>query len=142
MDVKRTMLDKLKIGIDHLGHRLKASANIALDAPAAAVALLVATLTLSLGLIYTGTRSSADTGRNAALQSDPGTFVILSFKPTATAADITALLQERKIEIVEGPKAGIWRGRLSHAELPPAQAEAMVVELRAANAVIFAAVAR
>lgn len=70
-----------------------------------------------------------------------GTFAIVSFKPKATAGDVAALLQKLGAEAVEGPKAGIWRVRLSRETKSAAEAEALLSALRADPAVAFASLA-
>jgi hypothetical protein len=49
-----------------------------------------------------------------------GSFVLVRFNPQASAADITALLQDNKATIVGGPAAGtgLFRLRVSEAKLP------------------------
>jgi hypothetical protein len=56
-------------------------------------------------------------------QADPaaqGSFVLVRFNPQASAADITAFLQDNKATIVGGPAAGtgLFRLRVSEAKLP------------------------
>jgi hypothetical protein len=56
-------------------------------------------------------------------ETDPvpqGSFVLVRFNPQASAADITALLQDNKATIVGGPAAGtgLFRLRVSEAKLP------------------------
>jgi hypothetical protein len=56
-------------------------------------------------------------------QADPaaqGSYVLVRFNPQASAADVTAFLQDNKATIVAGPAAGtgLFRLRVSEAKLP------------------------
>lgn len=70
-----------------------------------------------------------------------GTFAIVAFKPKATAAEIASLLERMGAEAVEGPKANIWRIRLTRETKSKADAEALLRTLKADAAVAFAALA-
>ncbi|HEY5607557.1 MAG TPA: hypothetical protein VIM38_04400 [Alphaproteobacteria bacterium] len=52
-----------------------------------------------------------------------GAFVLIRFNPQASAADITAFMQENKATVVGGPAAGSGLFRLRVAEAPLSQAE-------------------
>ena len=62
-------------------------------------------------------------------------FVRVSFKPDATAAAITAFLNDNKAVIVEGPQAGFFRVRVSEKPMSKEQLGAVVKKL-AANPVV------
>jgi anti-sigma factor RsiW len=62
-------------------------------------------------------------------------YVRVSFKPDATAAAITAFLNDNKAVIVEGPQAGFFRVRVSDKPMSKEQLGAVVKKL-AANPVV------
>jgi len=62
-------------------------------------------------------------------------YVRVSFKPDATAAAITAFLNDNKAVIVEGPQAGFFRVRVSEKPMSKEQLGAVVKKL-AANPVV------
>ena len=62
-----------------------------------------------------------------------GAFVLIRFNPQASAADITAFLQESKATVVGGPAAGSGLFRLRVAETPLSQAELGAVVKKMAN---------
>jgi len=62
-----------------------------------------------------------------------GAFVLIRFNPQASAADITAFLQESKATVVGGPAAGTGLFRLRVAEAPLSQAELSAVVKKMAN---------
>jgi hypothetical protein len=111
-----------------------------IGAMAAAAALVVAVQAASLVYLATGsspshTYETASGGGDA--KADQGTFALVSFRPTATAAEVTAALAELNVQIVAGPKAGgIWRVRLSPEALAQDQAEARLAALRAKATVV------
>ena len=66
-----------------------------------------------------------------------GSFVLIRFKPEASAADITRFLQDNKAIVVGGPAAGSGLFRLRVAEAPLSQAElSAVVKTMAKNPVV------
>jgi hypothetical protein len=111
-----------------------------IGAMAAAAALVVAVQGASLVYLATGsspshTYETASGGSDA--KADQGTFALVSFRPTATAAEVTAALADLEVQIVAGPRAGgIWRVRLSPEALAQDQAEARLAALRAKATVI------
>jgi anti-sigma factor RsiW len=111
-----------------------------IGAMAAAAALVVAVQGASLVYLATGsspshTYQTASGGSDA--KADQGTFALVSFRPTATAAEVTAALAELNVQIVAGPRAGgVWRVRLSPEALAEDQAEARLAALRARTTVV------
>lgn len=70
----------------------------------------------------------------------PGAYAIVSFKPDADAGMVAAHLEQQGVEVVEGPKAGIWRVRLSRVPLDAAAVLARLDALKGdGRIVIFAA---
>lgn len=111
-----------------------------IGAMAAAAALVVAVQAASLVYLATGS-SPSHTYETASgggdVKADQGTFALVSFRPAATAAEVTAALAELNMQIVAGPRAGgIWRVRLSPEALGQDQAEARLAALRAKATVI------
>jgi hypothetical protein len=64
-----------------------------------------------------------------------GAYVRVSFKPDATAAAITAFLNDNKAVVVEGPQAGFFRLRVSDKSMSKEELGALVKKL-AANPVV------
>lgn len=48
----------------------------------------------------------------------PGTYAMISFAPTATAAEITKLLETYKLALVDGPSGGVYKVRFAVTGLP------------------------
>jgi hypothetical protein len=111
-----------------------------IGAMAAAAALVVAVQAASLVYLATGsspTHTYETASGGSDVKADQGTFALVSFRPTATAAEVTAALAELNMQIVAGPRAGgIWRVRLSPEALAQDQAEARLAALRSKNTVI------
>jgi hypothetical protein len=68
-------------------------------------------------------------------QATDGAYVRVSFKPDATAAAITAFLNDNKAVVVEGPQAGFFRLRVSEKPMSKEELGALVRKL-AANPVV------
>jgi hypothetical protein len=68
-------------------------------------------------------------------QATDGAYVRVSFKPDATAAAITAFLNDNKAVVVEGPQAGFFRLRVSEKPMSKEELGAVVKKL-AANPVV------
>ena len=68
-------------------------------------------------------------------QATDGAYVRVSFKPDATAAAITAFLNDNKAVVVEGPQAGFFRLRVSDKTMSKEELGAVVKKL-AANPVV------
>jgi hypothetical protein len=68
-------------------------------------------------------------------QATDGAYVRVSFKPDATAAAITAFLNDNKAVVVEGPQAGFFRLRISDKPMSKDELGAVVKKL-AANPVV------
>lgn len=68
-------------------------------------------------------------------QATDGAYVRVSFKPDATAAAITAFLNDNKAVVVEGPQAGFFRLRVSDKPMSREELGALVKKL-AANPVV------
>lgn len=111
-----------------------------IGAMAAAAALVVAVQAASLVYLASGTSPShtyETASGGSEVKADQGTFALVSFRPTATAAEVTAALAELNVQIVAGPRAGgIWRVRISPDALEQDQADSRLAALRAKSTVI------
>jgi hypothetical protein len=125
----------IEAGLSRLGRAVAALSPRQLGGLAAAALALVAIQAGSL-LFLTGSAGNEGTVRYetatgpGVAPSTGGTFAIVSFTPTAAAGEIARVLEEAGVEIVEGPKAGIWRIRLSRTALTPAEASKRLDALR------------
>lgn len=85
-------------------------------------------------------QASPPTGTRTEPGLTSGTFAIVSFSAGALVGAVASLLEAHGVEIVEGPKAGIWRVRLSRALLDDAATQARLDALKGDGGVIvFAA---
>jgi anti-sigma-K factor RskA len=66
-----------------------------------------------------------------------GTDALISFAPTATAADITKLLRTYKMEIVEGPRGEMYTVRLAMTGMPKEELAKLIKQLQDEKAVRF-----
>lgn len=109
---------------------------------AAAAALIIAVQAGFIATLVTdhARAPSFQTASGPQTAAGTGSFALVGFAPTATAADITALLQGLKASIAEGPRAGLYRVRLSDEPLARDALEAAVKTLRDAKTIVrFAA---
>jgi hypothetical protein len=67
----------------------------------------------------------------------PGTDALISFAPTATAAEITKLLQSYKMAIVEGPTGDIYTVRLAVTGIPKEELAKLIKQLQDEKTVRF-----
>ena len=67
----------------------------------------------------------------------PGTDALISFAPTATAAEITRLLQTYKMAIVEGPTGEMYTVRLAVTGIPKEELAKVIKQLQDEKAVRF-----
>jgi len=67
----------------------------------------------------------------------PGTDALISFAPTATAAEITKLLQAYKMAIVEGPTGEMYTVRLAVTGIPKEELAKVIKQLQDEKAVRF-----
>jgi anti-sigma factor RsiW len=112
--------------------------RVQLGGLAVAAALLLAVQAVTVTYLMTGGGATYQTASAPPdIAPERGTFALVSFRPTATAQEITAMLAEFGAQVVEGPKAGgIWRVRLSAEPLAAADAEARIASLRAKTAIV------
>ncbi len=105
---------------------------------AVAAALLLAVQAVTVTYLMTGGGATYQTASGPSdIAPARGTFALVTFKPAATAQEITAMLAEVGAQVVDGPKAGgIWRVRLSAEPLAAADAEARIATMRAKSTVV------
>lgn len=120
------------------GERLAALSPGALAWGAAAAVLLIAVQGgfIARGLIAggEGTYETASDGREIASE---GQRLMLAFTPTATAAEIAALLSENGAEIVAGPKpGGVFVVRIANHALEKTALDEAVARLKARSGLV------
>lgn len=82
---------------------------------AAAVMVLVTAQAVAIATLVAGPGSQATytTAAGGSVRTADGTFALVRFKDTATAAEIGTLLSDNRLEVVSGPKPGmIYRVRI------------------------------
>lgn len=131
---------------ERLGEFVQSLAPPQLAMATAAVLALLVVQGVTIGTML-GTRGgdgyvTASGGKDASAEA--GTFALVAFAPTATAAKIGEFLSELGGTIVDGPKAGgIYRVRLSAETLDEAAAKAQLARFTArGDLVTFAALTR
>jgi hypothetical protein len=107
---------------------------------AAAVALLlqagvIGTILMERGGTYE--TASFESTRSVTLPSASaaGTYALVRFQPTATAADISAFLDSYKASIVDGPKAGMFRLRIGSTTVSNTEMTQLLGKLQAEKVV-------
>lgn len=60
----------------------------------------------------------------------PGRLALVGFAPSASAADITGLLQRNHVSIIDGPKAGLFTLRVGDAKMTLADRDRVLAALR------------
>jgi len=112
--------------------------TLAWSATAAVVAILLQASVIT-GVMLDGTQSTNFKSASAPTESrsaTAGTVVSISFKPEATAADITKFLATNKLKIVSGPSAsGLYRVQIAAAGLPKDELARFIKRLQE-NAVV------
>jgi hypothetical protein len=132
-----------------IGQRITAfAASLSPRALAWSGAAMALVIVVQSGLIG-GMLSTPKSGSTYQTASAPapilasGTFVLVRFASTASAADVTALLEANHATIVEGPRAGgFYRLRVGDAAMPEANLANIVRQLQSSKAVSFVASTR
>ncbi len=125
-------------GIDWLGSR-QALVPVA---AAAAVAILLQAGTIGALLwngganLPVGKVSHTASAPSAPVADKLGSYVIVQFAPGATSLQIEQTLQPLGISIVEGPKASVYRLRLSDNVLSDAERDLLMTALRSSSDVV------
>ena len=65
------------------------------------------------------------------------TYAVISFAPTATAGEITKLLETYKLAVVDGPSAGVYKVRFAVTSLPKEEVAKALKRLQDENTVRF-----
>lgn len=108
---------------------------------AAAIVVLVQAGFLASGLLRERAATGSFTVATApAPEAAGGTIALVAFQPTATAADITAVLESAGASLVDGPQAGMYRVRLSADKLEGARLDEALSRLRQRAEVVRLAV--
>lgn len=68
-----------------------------------------------------------------------GSYVLVRFAPQATASEITKFLEDYKAVLVDGPKAGMFRVKLSANALPKEELARLAQQMQGSRLVTFAA---
>lgn len=106
-------------------------------AAAAAVILIL----LQAGFIASLVSKNSGQYQTAAVPSiahGEGSFALIRFQPQASAADVSKFLQDNKLSLVDGPRAGgLYRMRVAPARLPPDQLDALIKKLQGDSIVAF-----
>jgi anti-sigma factor RsiW len=98
-----------------------------------AAAAAIAVIALQAGLIAGNFVEQKGSGFQTATAPDPiaaGPQLLVNFVPTATAADIEALLQSAGGTIVEGPQAGVYRVQIGPRSLDQSGVDRVIQMLR------------
>jgi hypothetical protein len=70
-------------------------------------------------------------------ESVDGTFVIVTFQPTAEQSDVSRLLASLRAKVVDGPRTGdIYKLRIGRKDMPKEERDALIAKLNAEKAVI------
>lgn len=69
-----------------------------------------------------------------------GSYALIRFAPQASAADVTAFLDSRKAAIVDGPRGGLYRVRISETALPKDELARIAKEMQEQRNVVGFAV--
>jgi hypothetical protein len=103
----------------------------------AAAALLIVVQAGILGSLYLGGGMPGSRGgyqtasKSPVSESVAGTFVLISFAPTATASDISGFLTANNLAVVDGPRAGgLYRVRIASTALSKDDANTVMGRLR------------
>jgi len=118
-----------------------APSTLAWSAAAAALAIVLQAGVLAGIAFKERTVGGFETASAPTNVAADGAYVILSFKPQASAAEIADFLTTNKLAIVGGPSAGqLYRVRVASTKLAPADLQRIVATLRTDKVVGFIAV--
>ena len=118
-----------------------APSTLAWSAAAAALAIVLQAGVLAGIAFKERTAGGYETASAPSNVAGAGAYVLLSFKPQASAADIADFLTANKLAIVDGPSGGqIYRVRVAATKLAPADLQRTVDRLRNDKIVGFIAV--
>lgn len=96
---------------------------------AGAVAALA--LVLQAGVITSLVTDRGDASyKTVSVDPGQGTYALVRFAPSATAADITKFLEDSKAVVVDGPKGGMYRIRLAATGMPKEELARIVKQMQ------------
>jgi anti-sigma factor RsiW len=137
------VLKRAKQGLlDWLGGTLQAFSPRTLALAACAAVAVVALQTAMLSGLIGGSDGTAQYGTASAPSQGvtSGSFVMVAFAPTATAADITAFLKRFDSSIVDGPRAsGLFRVKLGAKVMSAAELDAVLAAMLQEKAIVTTA---
>jgi anti-sigma factor RsiW len=115
--------------------------TLAWSAMAASLAIVLQAGLLA-GIAYKESTGSYETASVPANVKGDGAYVVIGFKPQATAADVAAFLSTNKLSIVAGPSGGqLYRVQVAPKTLAPAELERIVTSLKDDKVIGFIAAA-
>jgi hypothetical protein len=104
---------------------------------AAAVLAVLVIQTAALTSSYFGERRFQTVVDEGRAPGRAGSFVIIRFNPSATAADIGKFLRTHEASVVDGPKAdGLYRIRLSTSRLPRDELDKLVTRMEQEKTIV------
>jgi hypothetical protein len=113
--------------------------TLAVSAMAASLAIVLQAGLLA-GIAYKETGGGYGTASVPGNVAGDGAYVLIGFKPEATAGDIAIFLSTNKLSIVGGPASGgLYRVQVAPKKLPAADLQRIVTTLNAAKVVAFIA---
>jgi anti-sigma factor RsiW len=113
--------------------------TVAWSAMAATLAIVLQAGLLA-GIAYKESTGGYETASVPTNVTGDGAYVLIGFKPQATAADIAAFLSTNKLSIVGGPSGGgLYRVRVAPTKLAPADLQRIVTALQDDKVVGFVA---
>jgi putative zinc finger protein len=95
-----------------------------------AAALVVIGQGVAIISLLPGGESTYSTASQPGATSGQGGFLLVAFKPTATAGDIADVLQKRNATIVDGPRSGLYRLRVADKPLSKEERDAALAAWR------------
>jgi len=105
--------------------------TLAWSASIAALAILLQAGLIGGFLLHERSSSGYEIAAAPSTMSDKGDYVLIRFRPQASAADVTKFLEANKLSIAAGPSAGgLYRVRIAATKLPQADAERMIKTLQ------------
>ncbi len=129
--------------LEWLGSTLQAFSPRTLALAACAAVAVLGLQSAMLGGLMDGLTGGPDGAARYGTASGPaqgtssGSFVMVAFAPTATAADITGFLKRFDASIVDGPRAsGLFRLKVSGQTLSVAQLDAVLAAMLKEQAII------
>jgi anti-sigma factor RsiW len=105
--------------------------TLAWSASAAAIAIMLQAGVIAAVLIKEKNAASYETASAPTNTPIDGTYVLIRFRPDATAADVTQFLETNKLDIAGGPSAGgLYRVRVAPTKLSTAELARVVQTLQ------------